>query len=103
MPAEQIEVRHQRLSVDVVRVRCGGLSGRVQVDALRALQHLGHRQARRGLGIGGVGVDQSLVLGHGTVDVVVLEGLVSRGVARVDLLLRLVAVGGCGGGERLVP
>ena len=46
-----------------------GLAGRLQVDALGALEHLRHRQPGGGLGVGGVGVDQLLVLRDGAVDV----------------------------------
>ena len=96
MAAEQVEVGREGLRRDVVGVGRGRVTGGVQVDALRALQHLGHRQAGRRLGVGRVGVDQLLVLRHGAVDVVGLERGLRSGVARVGL--RLVALVGSSAG-----
>ena len=86
----------------------------VQVDALGALEHLRHRQARGRLGVGGVGVDELLVLRDRPVDVSVAECVLGGGVPRVDGVLvlalrvgrgrtraRLVAPGDALGGEAL--
>ena len=70
--------------------------GGVEVDALGALQHLGHRQAGRGLDVGGVGGDELLVLRDRAVDVAVAERVLRGGVARVEVGLA-VAVGVDGG------
>ena len=94
MTAEHVEVGDQGLGVHVVAVRGGGLAGGPGVDALGALEHLGHRQPAGGLGVGGVGVDEPLVLGDGAVDVTGGEGVLGGGVARVDVLLVLGSVGG---------
>ena len=71
--AEQVQVGHQRLRVHVVRALGRGRARGVEVGALGALQHLGHRQPAGRLGVGLVGVDQLLVLGHREVDVAGLE------------------------------
>ena len=44
--AEKLEIAHQlaRLGVDIVRGVGSGGTGLLQVDALGAVQHLGHRQ-----------------------------------------------------------
>jgi len=81
--AEHVEVGHQRLRVDVVGVRRGRRTRGVEVGALRALEHLRHRQAGGGLGVGGVGVDELLVLRDRPVDVAVAERVLGSGVARV--------------------
>ena len=68
--------------------------GRLQVDALGALQHLGHRQPGGGLRVGRVGVDELLVLRHRPLDVALAERVLGGGVPRVDLgLLALLRDG----------
>ena len=79
-----------RLRGDVVGVRGGRGPGGVQVDALGALQQLGHRQAGGGLGVGRVGVDQLLVLRDRAVDVAVAERVLGGGVARVEVGLAVL-------------
>ena len=83
-----------------------GLAGLLEVDAAGALQHLGHRQPGGRLGVGGVGVDELLVLGDGAVDVVGLEGGLGGGVARVDGGLAprpRRSAAGCGGPRLVAP
>ena len=60
--AEQVEVGHQDLGVDVVGRGGGGRAGGLEVDVLGALDQAGAGQAGRGLDVGGVGVDELLVL-----------------------------------------
>ena len=91
MPPEQVEVGDHRLGGDVVGVRRRSRTGGVEVDTLGALEHLGHRQAGHGLGVGRVGGDQLLVLRDRTVDVTLAEGVLGRCVARVEALVALVA------------
>ena len=90
VPAEHVEVGDQRLGVDVVRFGRGGRTGRGHVDTLRALQHLGHRETAGGLGVGGVGVDELLVLRHGGVEVTRGQRVLRGRVARVDVLLAVL-------------
>ena len=85
--AEHVEVGDHRLRVDVVGLLGRGGARLGEVDALRALHDLGHRQAAGGLDVGGVGVEQLLVLPDGAVDVTGDERVLGRGVARVDRLL----------------
>ena len=86
--AEHVEVGDQRLRVDVVALLGGGgRPGGGGVDVLGALQDLCHRQAAGRLGVGGVGVDELLVLRDGAVDVAGGEGVLRGRVARVDVLL----------------
>ena len=60
--AEQVEVGDQGLGVDVVGRGGRGRAGRLEVDVLGALEQPGDRQAGGGLDVGGVGVDELLVL-----------------------------------------
>ena len=88
--AEQVEIGDEALGGDVVGARLSGLTGRVEIDPLGALQHLRHRQSGGRLGVGGVRLDQALVLLDRPVDVVVLQRLLGGGVTRVEQVLALL-------------
>ena len=94
--AEHVEVGDEGLGVDVVGVGGGRLARGRQVGALGALQHLGHREPGCRLGVGGVAVDQLLVLRDGRVDVALAQGVLGGGVPRVGRRLRGFVTNGCG-------
>ena len=96
VPAEQVDVRDQGLRVDVVGLLGRRRPGDGGVDGGGALHQLGAVEPERGLGVGGVGVDEPLVLRHRGVEVALDQGVLGGGVTRV-------AVSSASGSPRPAP